>query len=88
MPLLSCAPPHNVYAQLGFRDAEEIPLKAGIVNDIAKRLRAAGLSLADAAALLGLRQSDLAVMLCGKFQAFRADELRRWRERLRFTLEP
>ncbi len=79
---------HNVYAQLGFADAEEIPLKAGIVNDIAQRLRAAGLSLADAAALLRLSQSDLAMILCGKFQAFRADELRRWRAHLCFTLEP
>jgi predicted XRE-type DNA-binding protein len=79
---------NNVYAQLGFADAEEIPLKAGIVKDIARLLLAAGVTLADASALLKLPQSDLAMILSGKFQEFRADELRRWRERLRAVLKP
>ncbi|KWR88411.1 XRE family transcriptional regulator [Cupriavidus sp. IDO] len=72
----------NVYAQLGFADAEEIPLKVEIVKDIAVCIRAAGITLADAAAMLGTVQSDLALVLCGKFQDIRADELRGWLARL------
>lgn len=79
--------PDNVYARLGFADAEEIPLKAGIVTDIARSLQAAGVSLAHAAALLRLPQSDLAMILCGKFQHFRVDELYQWRECVRRVLK-
>ncbi|MFS8979335.1 XRE family transcriptional regulator [Cupriavidus necator] len=70
--------PTNVYAQLGFADAEEIPLKAEIVKDITVSMRAAGFTLSDAASLLGTLQSDLALVLCGKFQDIRAEELRGW----------
>ncbi|WP_454743393.1 XRE family transcriptional regulator [Cupriavidus necator] len=77
----------NIYAQLGFADAEEIPLKAGIVKDIADRIRAAGLTMSEAAAMLGTSQSDLLLALCGKFQSFRAAELRSWLERLSFPLQ-
>ncbi|CAG2150741.1 hypothetical protein LMG31506_04280 [Cupriavidus yeoncheonensis] len=76
----------NVYVQLGFADAEEIPLKAQIVRDITARIRAAGLTLSEAAAVLGTSQSDLVLALCGKFQSFRAGELRGWLDRLNFPL--
>jgi predicted XRE-type DNA-binding protein len=72
----------NVYAQLGFANAEEIPLKAEIVKDIMVCIKAAGITLSDAAAMLGTLQSDLALVLCGKFQDIRADELRGWLARL------
>lgn len=75
--------PDNVYARLGFADAEDIPRKAAIVMDMARGLRAARVTLADAAALLRLPQSDLAMILAGKFQHFRLDELSQWRERVR-----
>ena len=75
--------PDNVYAHLGFADAEDIPRKAAIVMDMARGLRAARVTLADAAALLRLPQSDLAMILAGKFQHFRLDELSQWRERVR-----
>ncbi len=74
----------NVYVQLGFADAEEIPLKAGIVRDITDRIRAAGLTLSEAAAMLGTSQSDLLLALSGKFQPFRAAELHGWLDRLNF----
>lgn len=76
----------NVYVQLGFADAEEIPLKAGIVRDITDRIRTAGLTLSDAAAMVGTSQSDLLLALCGKFQSFRAAELHSWLDRLNFPL--
>ena len=72
----------NVYALLGFEDAEEIPLKAEIVKDMTACMRAAGISLSEAAAMLGTLQSDLALVLCGKFQDIRVDELRGWLARL------
>lgn len=72
----------NVYAQLGFADAEEIPLKANIVKDITHRIRVSGLRLSEAATLLDTPQSDLLLALAGKFQSFRAAELRTWRDRL------
>uniref|UniRef100_UPI003F4984F5 XRE family transcriptional regulator n=1 Tax=Cupriavidus yeoncheonensis TaxID=1462994 RepID=UPI003F4984F5 len=72
----------NVYAQLGFADAEEIPLKANIVKDITDRIRVSGLRLSEAATLLDTSQSDLLLALAGKFQCFRAAELRSWRDRL------
>lgn len=72
----------NVYAQLGFANADEIPLKAEIVKDITVCIKAAGITLSDAAAMLGTLQSDLALVLCGKFQDVRADELRSWLARL------
>ncbi|PLP99216.1 XRE family transcriptional regulator [Cupriavidus pauculus] len=75
--------PDNVYARLGFVDAEDIPRKAAIVMDLARGLQAARVTLADAAALLRLPQSDLAMLLAGKFQHFRLDELCQWRERVR-----
>ena len=72
----------NVYAQLGFADAEEIPLKADIAKDITHRIRASGLRLSEAARLLDTPQSDLLLALAGKLQSFRAAELRTWRDRL------
>ncbi|TPQ44078.1 XRE family transcriptional regulator [Cupriavidus pinatubonensis] len=79
--------PSNVYVQLGFEDAEEIPLKAGIVKDITDRIRCAGLTLSDAATMLGTSQSDLLLALGGKLQSFRAAELLAWLDRLSFPLQ-
>jgi hypothetical protein len=72
----------NVYAQLGFADADEIPLKAGIVRDITERIRGSRLTVCQAATLIEASQADLLLALCGKFQAFRAAELRGWLKRL------
>ncbi|WP_066736283.1 XRE family transcriptional regulator [Cupriavidus sp. D384] len=74
--------PDNVYARLGFADAEDIPRKAAIVMELERGLRAARVTLADAAALLRLPQSDLAMILAGKLQHFRLDELCQWRDRV------
>ncbi|NUO88173.1 MAG: XRE family transcriptional regulator [Cupriavidus sp.] len=68
----------NIYALLGFADAEEIPLKAELVKAMAACMKATGMSLCDAAAMAGTSASDLALVLCGKFQDVRADELRGW----------
>lgn len=73
---------NSVYAELGFEDAIEVPLKAEIVKDIARRMRSAGILLKDASAILDVPQYDIALALCGKFQNFRADELRSWLARL------
>ncbi|MGO4331982.1 XRE family transcriptional regulator [Cupriavidus sp. 2TAF22] len=77
----------NVYAQLGFADAEEIPLKANIVKDITDRIQVSGMRLSEAATLLETSQSDLLLALCGKFQSFRVAELHKWLDRLSITLQ-
>lgn len=77
----------NVYAQLGFADAEEIPLKAGIVKDITDRIRITGMTVQEVADMIGTSQSDLLLALCGKLQSFPAAELRHWLARLSFALQ-
>lgn len=73
---------NNVYAQLGFADAHDIPLKAEIVREIDALLRASGVTVAQAAAVFRIAQSDLVLALCGKFEHVRLDELRTWRDQL------
>ena len=77
----------NVYAQLGFADADEIPLKAGIVKDITDRIRITGMTVQEVADMIGTSQSDLLLALSGKLQPFPVAELRQWLERLSFPLQ-
>ena len=58
----------NVYAQLGFPDAEEMLVKAQLVSKIAEILRERGWSQQQAAKVLGLTQPKLSKMLRGQFR--------------------
>jgi predicted XRE-type DNA-binding protein len=58
----------NVYAQLGFPDAEEMLVKAQLVTKIAEILRERGWSQQQAAKVLGLTQPKLSRMLRGQFR--------------------
>lgn len=58
----------NVYAQLGFADAEEMLVKAQLVTKIAEILRKRGWSQQQAAKVLGLTQPKLSKMLRGQFR--------------------
>ncbi|MFJ4294114.1 hypothetical protein ACIP1U_30785 [Cupriavidus sp. NPDC089707] len=53
-----------------------------MVRDITERIRGRGLTVCQAAILVEASQADLLLALCGKFQAFRAAELRSWLKRL------
>jgi predicted XRE-type DNA-binding protein len=58
----------NVYAQLGFPDAEEMLVKAQLVTKIAEILKERGWSQQQAAKVLGLTQPKLSRMLRGQFR--------------------
>ena len=58
----------NVYAQLGFPDAEEMAVKAQLVSKIGEILRERGWSQQQAAKVLGLTQPKLSKMLRGQFR--------------------
>jgi predicted XRE-type DNA-binding protein len=58
----------NVYADLGFPDAEEMLVKAQLVVQIAGILRQRGWSQQQAAKVLGLTQPKLSKMLRGQFR--------------------
>ena len=58
----------NVYAQLGFPDAEEMLVKARLVSMIGEILRERGWSQQHAAKVLGLTQPKLSKMLRGQFR--------------------
>jgi predicted XRE-type DNA-binding protein len=58
----------NVYAQLGFPDAEEMLVKAQLVTKIVEILRERGWRQQQAAKVLGLTQPKLSKMLHGQFR--------------------
>jgi len=58
----------NVYADLGFENAEQMLVKARLVAKISEIIRRRRLAQAQAAELLGLRQPRLSNMLRGRFQ--------------------
>jgi len=58
----------NVYAQLGFPDAEQMLVKAQLVVKIAEILRVRGWSQQQSAKVLGLTQPKLSKMLRGQFR--------------------
>lgn len=58
----------NVYAELGFQDAEQMLVKAQLVAKIAEILRERGWTQQRAAQVLGLSQPKLSKMLRGQFR--------------------
>jgi predicted XRE-type DNA-binding protein len=58
----------NVYADLGFPDAEEMLVKAQLAVKIAEILRERGWGQQQAAKVLGLTQPKLSKMLRGQFR--------------------
>jgi predicted XRE-type DNA-binding protein len=58
----------NVYRDLGFRDAEEMLIKAKLVHKISDIIRTKGLTQVEAAKILGLTQPKLSGILRGQFR--------------------
>jgi predicted XRE-type DNA-binding protein len=65
----------NVFADLGFPDAEGHVLKAGFVRRIAKLIAEEGLTQAQAAARMGMSQPDVSKMLKGQFRPLSLERL-------------
>lgn len=58
----------NVYADLGFPDAEEMRVKARLANKISQIIKARKWTQTEAAKVLGLSQPKLSNLLRGNFQ--------------------
>lgn len=60
----------NVYADLGYPDADEMLVKARLVTRIAEILKARDLTQIEAARIVGLPQPKLSRLLRGQFRGF------------------
>ena len=60
----------NVYADLGYPDADEMLVKARLVYKISEIIQSRGLTQVEAAKLLGLTQPKVSAMLRGQFRGF------------------
>jgi len=60
----------NVYADLGYTDADEMLVKAQLVSKIAEIIQLRRLTQVEAAKLLGLTQPKVSALLRGQFRGF------------------
>jgi len=58
----------NVYEDLGYADAEEMQVKAGLASKITELIRQRQLTQVQAAAILGMPQPKLSGLLRGQFR--------------------
>ena len=65
----------NVFADLGFPDADAHLVKAGLVSRIDDIVRDRGLTQAQAARLMGLSQPDVSRLLRGDFREYSMERL-------------
>lgn len=72
----------NVFADLGFPDAETHLLKAELVTRIQRVITARGLTQVAAAKLMGLSQPDVSRLLNGQFRDVAVERLMRLLTRL------
>jgi predicted XRE-type DNA-binding protein len=65
----------NVFADLGFDNAEEWQIKAVLTYHIYTRIKALGLTQTQAAARLGISQPDVSKLMHCKYTGFSSDRL-------------
>ena len=65
----------NVFADLGFKDAEELLLKAKLATKIAQLIEKKGLTQAQTAERIALDQPKVSRLLRGQLSGFSADRL-------------
>lgn len=68
----------NLFADLGYIDADAHLLKAELVRRIQQRIAARELTQVQAAKLMGISQPDVSRMLRGHFRDFSAERLMRF----------
>ncbi len=66
---------HNVYADLGFENPEDMLIKAELVSRIGRIIEERGLTQEQAAALMGLDQPKVSALLHGRFQGYSLDRI-------------
>jgi predicted XRE-type DNA-binding protein len=65
----------NVFADLGFNDAEDLQVKAALTTQIARRIRTLRLTQVQAGARLGISQPDVSKLMNGRYTGYSADRL-------------
>lgn len=65
----------NVFADLGFEDAEELQMKAELTRQIYHRIKKLGLTQVQAGARLGIGQPDVSKLMSGRYTGFSVDRL-------------
>ena len=65
----------NVFADLGFDNAEELQVKAVLTYQVYNRIKALGLTQKQAAARLGISQPDVSKLMHCKHTGFSSDRL-------------
>lgn len=77
----------NVYADLGFADAEKLRIKAGLVIEIRKAMRGLGLTQQEAAKRMGITQPKVSDMMRGDFAHLSERKLMDCLNRLGYDIE-
>jgi predicted XRE-type DNA-binding protein len=80
-------PTRNVWLQLGFPDAEQHYLKAGLVLRLDKAIKSLGLTQRAAAQRIGTTQPELSKVLGGKFTEISLERLMRFLTALGYDIE-
>jgi predicted XRE-type DNA-binding protein len=72
----------NIFADLGFPDAEELLMQADLSCSIIKEISRRGLTRRQAASLLGISQTDVSHLLDAHLNCFSLESLRQMSARL------
>ena len=65
----------SVYADLGFKNAEEMETKSNLVSEISKIMKKRKLTQIQTAKLLGISQPKLSELLSGRFRGYSVERL-------------
>ena len=65
----------NVFADLGFEDAEELQVKAALTRQIANRIKAFGHTQIQAGTRLGISQPDVSKLMRLRYTGYSVDRL-------------
>ncbi|MCF1505987.1 helix-turn-helix domain-containing protein [Afifella sp. H1R] len=77
----------NIFADLGLPDAEKLKIKAGLVVEIRKAMRALGLNQQEAAKRMGIPQPKVSGMMRGDFTNLSERKLMDCLNRLGYDIE-
>jgi predicted XRE-type DNA-binding protein len=77
----------NVFADLGFPDAEELKAKADLVIQIIQIIEERGLKQAEAAEIMGIDQPKVSALVRGKLDGFSMTRLYRFLNALGMDIE-
>ena len=72
----------NIFADLGFPDAEELLMQADLSCSIVKEMSRRGLTRREAASLLGISQTDVSHLLEAHLNCFSLERLRQMKAKL------